>query len=58
MISIIKWNKKHLSKQVVKINYTLEKMNFAVATFEGLGVVSFQTEYMTLRWTSREEKTK
>ena len=58
MISIIKWNKKHLSKQVVKINYTLEKINFAVATFEGLGVVSFQTEYMTLRWTSREEKTK
>ena len=58
MISIIKWNKKYLSKQVVKINYTLEKMNFAVATFEGLGVVSFQTEYMTLRWTSREEKTK
>ena len=58
MISVIKWNKKHLSKQVVKINYTLEKMNFAVATFEGLGVVSFQTEYMTLRWTSREEKTK
>ena len=58
MISVIKWNKKHLSKQVVKINYTLDKMNFAVATFEGLGVVSFQTEYMTLRWTSREEKTK
>ena len=58
MISVIKWNKKHLSKQVVKINYTLDKMNFAVATFEGLGVVSFQTESMTLRWTSREEKTK
>ena len=58
MISVIKWNKKHLSKQVIKINYTLDKMNFAVATFEGLGVVSFQTEYMTLRWTSREEKTK
>ena len=58
MISVIKWNKKHLSKQVIKINYTLDKMNFAVATFEGLGVASFQTEYMTLRWTYREEKTK
>ena len=36
--------KKYPLKQVVRITYTLEKMFFAVATFEGLGVVSFQTE--------------
>ena len=29
------WNKKKLSKQVVPITYTLEKMFFAVADFEG-----------------------
>ena len=35
---------KHLSKQVATIMYTLKKKFFAVATFEGLGVASFQTE--------------
>ena len=29
-------NKKHSSKQVVAIAYSLEKMVFAAATFEGL----------------------
>ena len=40
----IKSNKKKLSKQAVTTTYTLEKKFLAVATFEGLGVVSFQTE--------------
>ena len=35
------WNKNYLSKQVVAITYTLDKMFFEVATFEGLGVISF-----------------
>ena len=44
MSSSYTWNKKHLSKQVVITTYTLEKKIFAVATFEGWGVVSFKTE--------------
>ena len=40
------WNKKHLSKQVATTTYTLDKNIFAVATFESLWVVSFQTEQM------------
>ena len=39
----ITWNKKHSSKRVLPITYTLEKMVFAAATFKGLWVVSFQT---------------
>ena len=34
--------KKHSSKQVVSITYTLEKRYLAAATFEGLWVLSFQ----------------
>ena len=33
--------KKHSSKQVVFITYTLEKLFLAVAIFEGLWVLSF-----------------
>ena len=36
MFLVITWNKKHFSKQVVPIAYTLEKRIFAAATFEGL----------------------
>ena len=45
----LSWNKKHLSKQVVPITDKLEKRLFAVATFEGLWVLSFQTEYKTCK---------
>ena len=38
-LPVIIWNEKHLSKQFASITYTLEKMFFAVATFEGLRVV-------------------
>ena len=34
------WNKKHESKQVVSMIYTLEK-DFAAASFKGLQNVSF-----------------
>ena len=44
IMPLIKWNKKHSSKQVVPITYTLEKSFFATATFEGLYIVTFQTE--------------
>ena len=37
-------NKKHLSKQVVPITYTLEKNVFAAATFKSMQVISFQAE--------------
>ena len=40
---VIKQNKKHPSKQVLQITYTLEKRVFAVVTFNSLWVVSFQT---------------
>ena len=36
-LPLITWNKKHLSKQIVTIAYTLKKKFSAVATFEGLG---------------------
>ena len=35
-ILVTTWNKKHLSKQVVSMIYTLEKDFFAAATFKGL----------------------
>ena len=41
---VIAWNKKHLSKQILSITYTLEIKFFAVASSGGLSVVSFQTE--------------
>ena len=40
MSSSYKWNKKHLSKQVVTIAYELEKKFFIVATFECLWAIS------------------
>ena len=40
---VIIWNKKHFWMQVAPIKCTLEKRFFAVANFEGLWVVSFQT---------------
>ena len=40
------------SKQVLPITCNMEKMVFAVtATYEGLWVVSFQTEYKNFSWT-------
>ena len=39
-LPVIIWNKKNSSKQVV----TITQIFFAVATFKGLGVVSFQRE--------------
>ena len=39
-LPVITWNKNHLSNQVVA--HTVKC--FAVATFEGLGVTTFQTE--------------
>ena len=35
-------NKKHLSKQVLPIPYTLEKKSLDVDAYEGFSVVSFQ----------------
>ena len=35
-MTVITWNKKHPSKQVAPITYTLEKKFFAVAAFECL----------------------
>ena len=43
-LQVITWNKKHSSKQVVSMIYTLGKEVFAAATFKGLRDVSFQTE--------------
>ena len=43
-LPVTTWNTKHLSKQVVKITYTMEKTFSAVDTFKGLGAISFQTE--------------
>ena len=47
----MRWNKSHLSKQVVIITYTLKKNCFAIATFEGLGVISFQPESKNVWYT-------
>ena len=33
LLPVIKWNKKHLSKQVVSITYTMEENFYAAATF-------------------------
>ena len=49
MSSGITLNKKHLLKQVVTITYIIEKKFFTVATFEGLGIVSFQTVKKNIR---------
>ena len=38
-LPVVKWNKKHPSKQVVPITCTFEEMFSAIATFEGLWVV-------------------
>ena len=43
-LSVIKWNKKHSSKHVVCRTCTLEEKFLVTATFEGLWVVSFETE--------------
>ena len=43
-LPVVTWNKKHLLKQIATIKYTLEKMSLAVATFEDLRVVTFETE--------------
>ena len=43
-LSVTKWNKKYSLKQVVPITNTTEKRFFATSTFEGLYVVTFQTE--------------
>ena len=55
-------NKNHLWKQIVTVTYTLEKTLFAVATFEGLGLASFQTELkklvVSLLWISRDDNAK
>ena len=41
---VITKNKKHSSKKVVPIAYTLEKRVFAAVTFQGLWVDFFQTK--------------
>ena len=41
---VITWNKKHSSKQVLPVRYTLKKTIFEAAIFKGLRVISFQTE--------------
>ena len=41
---VITWNKKHSSKQVASITYTLERTVFAAAAFEGLSVVSIRRD--------------
>ena len=38
------WNKKHSSKQVAPINYTLKKNCFAAVIFDGLWMVSLLIE--------------
>ena len=43
-VPVITWNKRHSSKQVVSITYTLVKDFFADSTFKGLWDVSFHTE--------------
>ena len=43
-LKILTWNKKHSSKQVAPINYTLEKNFFAAIIFDGLWMVSLLTE--------------
>ena len=43
-LPVIRWNEKHLLKQVITITYILEKIFFVFATFQGLGIVSLQTE--------------
>ena len=64
-LPVTTWNKKHLSKQLVTIAYTLEKKVFAVANFEGLGVIFFSDKVkelaiklvcMTFPWISREDR--
>ena len=40
----IEWNKYHLSKAVVLITYTLEKIFFVVATFKGLWVLVWSVQ--------------
>ena len=46
-LPVITWNQKYLSKQVVPITYTLEKLFFAVFNFEASSNVSFQSEWKT-----------
>ena len=43
-LPVATWIKKHISKQILTVTYTLEKTFFAVPTFEGLWVVSLQIE--------------
>ena len=43
-LPVITWNKKCSWTQAATITFILEKKFFAFATFEGLGVLSFQTE--------------
>ena len=45
-LSVIAWNKKHLSKQVLPVTNTLEKKFFTSATFESLWLLSSQWEKM------------
>ena len=47
VITVITLNEKRSLKEVVPIAYTLEKRFLAVATFDSLRVVSFQTEFKT-----------
>ena len=50
-LPVIKWNKKHSSKQVVSITCTLEEKFSTAATFEGLRLVSFEAELKNLSCT-------
>ena len=44
----ITWNKKHSSKKVLPITYTLEKRFFAVATLEALCLLSRQSKKLAV----------
>ena len=49
-LSVITQNKKHSSKQVIPITYTLGKRFVAAVTFEGLSVASLRREYKKMQF--------
>ena len=58
-LQVIRWNKKHLLKQVLQVTYTLEEKFFAVVTFEVCESFLFRQGKRTcsILWISRDEKT-
>ena len=51
VIKVMRKNKKHSLKQLVRITYTLEKRVFAAAIFQGMWLVSFQTKWKAVWYT-------